>query len=112
MIFKQGENIIGLAARYKNFFIFKTKLGNKTMLVHRRGWPTYLLSSNPQIRLKYSCFGYISNTKVVQALKLEIGEISRFTNKPHSSKFKLNNNSDVDTNVMLITINKIINHNL
>lgn len=51
MILKQKESKIELAVKYKNLFIFETKSENKAMFMQEKSCLTYLLSSNPQIRL-------------------------------------------------------------
>lgn len=40
------------------------------ILVKGLGQPIYFLSKNPQIRLQYRRFGYVSNAKVVKVSKL------------------------------------------
>ena len=66
MVLKKGGEIIGSATRKRNLFILDTSTPLKTILVRDRGRPTYLLNSNPQIRLWYRRIGHASNTSVVQ----------------------------------------------
>lgn len=73
MILKQGGKTIGLVTRKKNMFIPNTQIPGKTMLVKGRGRPTYLLSTNPQIKFWHRRLRYASNAKVVGTSKLTNG---------------------------------------
>ena len=84
------------------------------MLVQSRGLPTYLLSSNPQIRLWHRQLGHISNARVVQVSKLvdriDLKEITiEPIDKPQSSDSEPESDSDVDK---LSPINKSMELNI
>ena len=71
------------------------------MLVQGRGRPTYLLSSNPQIRLWHRRLGHASNAKIVQVSKLVDGiDLEEITtepiDEPQSSNSEPESDSDVD----------------
>ena len=113
IILKQGGSTIGVARRYKNLFILKTGLKHKAMLVQGRGRLTYLLSSNPQIRLWHRRLSHASNARVIQASKLvdgiDLGEAIGPDNKLYSSDSEPdneNNKSDKDADSKPTTINK------
>lgn len=89
------------------------------MLVQGRGRPTYLLSSNLQIRLWHRRLGHASNAKVIQASKpvdgINLGEATGPDNEPHSSDSEpddKNNKSDADADIEPIAINKATEYNL
>lgn len=107
----QKKSTIGLAVRHKNLFVFKTGFKDKTMLVQKRVWRTYLLSSNLKIRLWHYRLGHASNVRVVQASKLvdeiDLKELSGLANKLYSSNSESNNDSDADILNVPAPINKI-----
>ena len=101
MVLKQGREIIRSATRKRNLFVLDTSPPLKIMLVRGRGQPTYLLSSNPQIRLWHRQLGHASNTRVVQVSKLvdgiNLGKITtELINKLQSSDSEPESDSDVD----------------
>ena len=84
------------------------------MLVRVRGRPTYLLNSNPQIRLWHCQLGHTSNAKVIQVSKLvdkiDLGEITTEPiDEPQSSNSEPESDSDVNK---LFPINKVIELNI
>ena len=114
MILKQGGEIIRSATRKRNLFILDISPPLKTILVRDRGRPTYLLSSNPQIRLWHCRLGHTSNARVVQVSKLvngiNLGEITTEPiHEPQSSNSEPESDSDVDK---LFPINKVMELNI
>ena len=90
------------------------------MLVRERGRPTYLLSSNPQIRLWHCRLGYASNARVIQVSKLvdkidlEGAAIQKDESYLNSSDFKTDDEdikqSDTDADNEPASINKMTNN--
>ena len=64
------------------------------MLVKSQGWPTYLFSKNPQIRIWHKRLGYASNAKVRKTSKLKDG--IEITIKDNLSIENLSFNSGID----------------
>ena len=65
MMLKQRGNIIESRNRFKNLFILDTKTNIKMMMTLEKGWPNYLKSQNPQIRLWHCCFEHTSNVRII-----------------------------------------------
>ena len=73
ILLRPREKSIRLVTRKKNLFICNTQIpSRKIMLVKGQNQPTYLLSKNSQIRLWHRKLKYVSNTRVVEASKLNI----------------------------------------
>lgn len=115
IILNQEKSIIGLAVRHKNLFILEINLKDKVILVQEKNCPTYLFSSNSQIRLQHYCFSYATNIRVVQAFKLidkiDIGKVLKLVNKSYSSNSEPDNNSDIDIDILTASISKTTEHN-
>lgn len=119
MVLKQGGGTLGMAGRHKNLFVLETGLRAKAMLVRGRGRPTYLLSSNPQVRLWHRRLGHASNARVIQASKLvdgiNLGGTTSSEDEPQSSDSEPddgdNGHSDAEADNEPTTINKAAENN-
>ena len=71
ILLRLGEKSIRSVIRKKNLFICNTQIPlRKIMLVKGQSQPTCLLSKNSQIKLWHRKLKYISNTRVIEASKL------------------------------------------